>query len=614
MYVKASGARLRDVSARRGWRRLELERLRDILRDERMARLPDGEREAAVAAQLISCCVSGGEQSARPSVESHMHALLGRCTAHLHPLAVLACVCARNGRDTIEEIFGDDRLPPLWVPYTNPGHSTARRLAGLIARYIRRYGEKPSVLFMDRHGLLTTAEDADDLVQRTYSVVRRIRRHLPRAAAAKPAHGRAHSVSEARLALRGVLFSATGHRVVVKHVASPEVGSFLARRDARDLVAIPALTPDEIVYAGGPPLWAETVRDTSIQRALRRRSGRGEVASAAVIMPGLGLFAAGSASAVDVVAETACTSLAVRSRATAFGGPRPLSARHRQFIETWEAESYRAKLAAGPGAGELNGRVAVVTGAGSGLGRSIAMGLAQAGAAVACADIDAGGARDTASEICAGDGHPSIGLGCDVTSEKSVAAAYDRVLDAWGGLDILVNAAGIAPSHDLVDFPLDEWRRALDVNLTGYFLMARAAARIMVQQGMGGSIVNLSSKSGLEASKSNSPYNATKAGEIHLARGWALELGEHGIRVNSVAPGNVFEGSQIWSPDYIRQCARKHGIRPAEVIPYYVGKTALKRKITGEDVANAVVYLCSEKARTITGQTLVPDSGQVMVR
>ena len=136
----------------------------------------------------------------------------------------------------------------------------------------------------------------------------------------------------------------------------------------------------------------------------------------------------------------------------------------------------------------------------------------------------------------------------------------------------------------------------------------------MIRQGMGGSIVNLSSKSGLEASKSNTAYNATKAAEIHMARGWALELGEHGIRVNAVAPGNVFEGSKIWSAGYIRACARKHGIRPEEVIPFYVGRTALKRPITGQDVADAIVFLCSEKARTITGQTIVPDAGQVMVR
>lgn len=205
-------------------------------------------------------------------------------------------------------------------------------------------------------------------------------------------------------------------------------------------------------------------------------------------------------------------------------------------------------------------------------------------------------------------------IGCDVTNESNVRESFEALLNNWGGLDILVNAAGVAPAYPLVDMPVDKWRSALEVNLTGYFLMGREAARIMIQQGMGGSIINISSKSGLEASKDNTAYNATKAGEIHMARGWALELGEYGIRVNCLAPGNVFEGSRIWNPEYIRACARKYGIKPEEVIPYYVSKTALNREIKGEDIADSVVFLCSDRARTITGQTLVADSGQVMVR
>jgi len=230
---------------------------------------------------------------------------------------------------------------------------------------------------------------------------------------------------------------------------------------------------------------------------------------------------------------------------------------------------------------------------------------------VALLDIDRKAAEQTAAEL---GNAPNMVVQCDVTGEASVSKAFQSALDNWGGLDILVNAAGVAPAYELVDMPVDNWRSALEVNLTGYFLCAREAARIMIAQAMGGSIINLSSKSGLEASKNNTAYNATKAGEIHMARGWALELGEYGIRVNSIAPGNVFEGSKIWNPQYIKTCAKKYGIKPEEVIPFYVSKTALKREIKGQDVADSVVFLCSDKARTITGQVLVPDSGQVMVR
>jgi len=203
---------------------------------------------------------------------------------------------------------------------------------------------------------------------------------------------------------------------------------------------------------------------------------------------------------------------------------------------------------------------------------------------------------------------------CDVTSEESVNESFEMLLDNWGGLDILVNAAGIAPAYSLMELPVEKWRLALEVNLTGYFLMAKVAAKIMISQQMSGNIINISSKTGLEASKNNTPYNVTKSGEIHMARGWAMELGEYGIRVNCVAPGNVFEGSKIWNPEYIKVCAKKYGIKPDEVIPYYISKTVLNREIKGQDIADSVVFLCSDKARTITGQVLVVDSGQVMVR
>ncbi len=264
---------------------------------------------------------------------------------------------------------------------------------------------------------------------------------------------------------------------------------------------------------------------------------------------------------------------------------------------------------------DLRGRISIVTGAGSGLGRSIAVGLAREGASVALCDIDTESARHTSALIK--EQLPEIETmvrACDVTDEDNVNKTFETLLKKFGRLDILVNAAGLAPAGALVDIPVDKWRSALEVNLTGYFLMAQAAARIMISQGSGGSIINVSSKSGLEASKNNTAYNATKAGEIHMARGWALELGQYGIRVNCVCPGNVFEGSKIWNPEYIETCAKKYGIKPEEVIPYYINKTALKREIKGRDVADAVVFLCSDKARVITGQILVPDSGQVMVR
>jgi len=264
---------------------------------------------------------------------------------------------------------------------------------------------------------------------------------------------------------------------------------------------------------------------------------------------------------------------------------------------------------------DLKEGVAIVTGAGSGLGKSIAIGIARAGAIIVVVDLNENEAKKTC-KIVEGElpGHVAVEVLCDVTNEKDVMSVFRKVKDKFGRLDILVNAAGIAPAGPLVDLSVDKWRQTLEVNLTGYFLMAKHAARMMIDQKTGGSIINLSSKSGLDASIENTPYNATKAGELHMTRGWARELGQHNIRVNSVCPGNVFEGSKIWNQEYMEVCAQKYGIKAEEVIPHYISKTMLNKEIKGQDVADAVVFLASDKARMITGQALVVDAGQVMVR
>jgi len=330
---------------------------------------------------------------------------------------------------------------------------------------------------------------------------------------------------------------------------------------------------------------------------------------------GIGLFIAAKEKNAGIIKEVVDGSLFIRYNASRMGGILSLSKRERDFINNWEAETFRQKVAGGASEGILKDRIAIVTGAGSGLGRTIATGPAQAGAAVAIADIDKTAAQETAKLIGENFSNASTeAIFCDVTDEKSVDEAFNEVLNKWGGLDILVNAAGVAPAYPLVDLPADKWRLTLEVNLTGYFLMAKAASRIMIKQQMAGNIINISSKSGIAPSKNNTPYNATKAGELHMSRGWAMELGEYGIRVNSICPGNVFEGSKIWNPEYIKVCAKKYGIRPEEVIPYYVNKTMLKKEIKGQDIADTVVFLASDKAKMITGQTLVVDAGQVMVR
>ncbi|MCX5644613.1 MAG: SDR family oxidoreductase [Phycisphaerae bacterium] len=615
MYIKASGTALKDMSETRGWRRMHLDSVLAIIKDKAITKLQAQTREVEVVNRLLLACDDNVTGGARPSVEAHLHGLLDKCVIHLHPSAVSAYLNAKDGKAKLEKLFRGEKIQPLWVPYVDPGFTLARKISKLVEDYRQQFKRMPRVLFLDKHGLFVTAPTAGATLRLVRQVIERCGAALRPPAATRTSPPDRDQIRTAAFCVRKAVFEATGTYCPVTYTDDRMVAGFERCADAKKLLSCGALTPDELVYSNGPALWVDRCDAGAIAKRLSAQIHEGRKPAAAFLVKDVGLFIAGTDKIAQTIRDIVAYSLFIRANARRMGGIRTLTRAEQTFINEWESEAFRMKLVSGESQGELKNRIAVVTGAGSGLGRSIAAGLAKAGALVALTDIDQKAAQETADIIfrAKSKGQAKV-IRCDVTNEDSVRETFEELLAQWGGLDILVNAAGIAPPYALVDMPVDKWRMALEVNLTGYLLMAREAARIMIAQGMGGSIINLSSKSGLDASKNNTAYNATKAGELHMARGWALELGEHGIRVNCIAPGNVFEGSKIWNPEYIKVCAKKNGIKPQEVIPFYVNKTALRREIKGQDIADAVVFLCSDKARTITGQTLVADSGQVMVR
>ena len=615
MVIKASGTTLSNMSRTEGWRRVEIRRALDMLDDKKLAGLDANARETEVVNRLMLSCDDGVTGGARPSVETPLHAMLGKVVIHLHPWAIGAYVNARGGRERLEKLFRDEKQPPLWVPYVDPGFTLARALARLVNNYVSQFGRKPAIVFLERHGLIVSADTSDAALRLVRKVNKVCEGRLTPVKHAKVRSVDADVVFSAQLALRKAFFDVTGRYVSVRHYVDGMIAGFANRAGSKALLNPAGLTPDELVYAGGAPVWLDRCEVGTISTKIRKRVDQGQKPPAAFFVKNVGLFVVGDDKKAPIVRDIAVGSMVIRSAAARMGGVFALGKRHRDFINNWESETFREKVLGAAAAGELKDRIAVVTGGGSGLGRAIAIGLARAGAAVAVGDIDTSAAAETCEMIRDElPGGAAMVAECNVTDEKSVDGAFATLLNRWGGLDIVVNAAGVAPAYPLVDFPVDKWRFALEINLTGYFLMARAAARVMIEQGIGGNIVNISSKSGLEASGNNSAYNATKAGELHMARGWARDLGPNGIRVNCVCPGNVFEGSKIWNPVYFRECAKKYGIKPEEVIPFYLDKTALKRDIKGQDIADSVVFLCSDRSRTITGQVIVADSGQVTVR
>jgi NAD(P)-dependent dehydrogenase (short-subunit alcohol dehydrogenase family)/rhamnose utilization protein RhaD (predicted bifunctional aldolase and dehydrogenase) len=606
MAIKASGTALTAMTESAGWVEVNVSAVLSIFERNDLAQMETDAREAGVLQHLSSAIIGG---SGRPSVETALHAMLGKAVIHTHPIAANALNCG-PGVKALEAITPAGEPPPLWVPYTDPGWRLAHNIKSAAEVYKKNHGCLPTVLFMENHGLLVSAPEAEACFALHAEWVSRCERYFLEGVTPLRTPRELDSVAlrKAMVSLRRSWREVKGRAPFARLTDNEELASVACDKRAETLVA-GSLTPDHIVYTGARAILTESVGE--LPAKLKTAVVEKAPPRVAVVRDVGTFLLADDAKKLEAAESLAVAAAGITHLASGRGGAHNLAPASADFIINWEAEHYRSALL-GTATEGLAGKVAVVTGAASGLGCGIAQGLVEAGAAVAFCDVDDAGAKESAARSAA----PvrAFPVHMDVTDEAAVATAFDQVLRHWGGVDIAVCAAGIAPAFELVDMPVKLWRLALEINLTGYFLVAREAARVMRAQGDGGAMIILSSKSGLDASRANSAYNATKAGELHLMRGWALELGGDGIRVNALAPGNVFEGSKIWNPEYIKTAARKKGIKPEEVIPYYVNLTALKRDIKRSDVAAAAVFLCSDAARCITGQTLVVDGGQVMVR
>lgn len=258
----------------------------------------------------------------------------------------------------------------------------------------------------------------------------------------------------------------------------------------------------------------------------------------------------------------------------------------------------------------LRDQVAIVTGGAQGLGAAIVQRLAQEGAQVVVADLNIEKARATADAVAAATDRRTWALAVDVADEPQVAAMVDQTVETFGRLDILVANAGIVISGGVEAFDLEKWRKVIDVNLVGYFLCAKHAARIMMDQ-RSGVIIQINSKSGKKGSFKNSAYAASKFGGIGLTQSIALELAEFGVRVNAVCPGNLLD-SPLWVDSLYKQYAERLGISEEAVRQRYVEQVPMQRGCTYDDVTNVVVFLASDQSSYMTGQAINVTGGQEM--
>lgn len=359
MYIKASGTALKDMNEKQGWRRMRLEPVLAILKDKSLPKMDASAREPEVVNRLLLACDDNVKIIARPSVEAHLHACLDRCVIHLHPSAAGAYVNAKNGKAKLEKLFKDESLPPLWVPYTDPGYMLAKRIARLVDSYQGQFGKKPAILFLEKHGLFITTKSAAGALRLVRKVMNRCNSKLrqPKPASAKSV--KQEIISDVKLCIEKAYFEATGKPAAIWYYYNDDIADFLRKKDAKKMLK-GSLTPDELVYANGPAMWVELkkgnksrsdvmleVISKGIAGRLKRQIDTGRKISVAFLVKGVGLFVAGTEKIAPTVRDIVLYSIFIRTNAYRMGGILTLNKRQEDFINNWESEAFRKKLASG---------------------------------------------------------------------------------------------------------------------------------------------------------------------------------------------------------------------------------------------------------------------------
>ncbi len=649
LRVKGSGSDLKSVQHRDfpGLRLDYVERLRarDALSDDEML------------AYLALCAVETG--SARPSIETLLHAWLpAKYVVHTHADAILGLTNTPDGRRWTREALGD---AVCYIPYVRPGFALAKAIDAALAAQ-----PEARCIVMEKHGLTTWGETAREAYEATIDVCTRAEEFLAarartprpfggvRVPPLAPAERRRLYVALAptirQLATAPLEEGADGptgrlHRVL-RFDDSEDVLEFVCSEKAPQLALVGPATPDHTLHTKLWPLYVPWETPTDLERAraaLRRawadyasaytayvrQGGRsGGLAEAAggrvppallaeaaaprprvVLLPGLGMVTIGKdARAATIAADIYHHAICVMRAAEGIDAYASLERPDAFDIEFWPLELY--KLTLRPPEGELAQRVALITGAGSGIGRAIARRFAAAGAHVVVTDLDAAAAEQVAAELSEryGAGR-AVGLGLDVASEEAVAAGLEAAVLAYGGLDIVVSNAGVASCAPIVDTELAQWQHSLAVNATGHFLVGRAALRLFAAQGGGGNLIFIATKNALAPGAAFGAYSAAKAAEVQLARVLAIEGGPLGVRVNIINPDAVFQDSRLWSPELRAARAAAHGVGVDELPEYYRKRNLLGVPVYAEDVAEAALFLASDRSAKTTGCILTVDGG-----
>jgi len=624
LWVKGSGGDLGTLTEK-GLAVLRLDRVR-ALREV----YPGVDREDEMVAAFDHCL--HGKGGAAPSIDTAMHALVDAPHVdHLHPDAGIALATAADGERLTRECFGD---AVVWVPWRRPGFQL-----GLDIAAIKEANPGAIGCILGGHGITAWGATSDEAQENSLRIIAEATAFLERTGAAEPFG--AHEASREALPEAERRAKASALFPVIRGLAStdaPMIGhwtdidavhEFLASVKLAPLAELGTSCPDHFLRTKVKPLVLDLPSGASVEESIARlkelhEAYRADYSAyyerhadadspamrgadpAIVLVPGVGMFSFGAdAQTARVAGEFYVNAIAVMRGAESVSTYSPIEESEKFRIEYWALEE--AKLQRKPAPKPLATRVALVTGGGSGIGKATAQRLVAEGACVVIADLNLDNAQAVAEEL--GGPDKAVALRADVSDEQAVVQAVADAVLAFGGLDLIVNNAGLSLSKPLLETTAKDWDLQHDVMARGSFLVSRETARVMISQAMGGDIIYISSKNSVFAGPNNIAYSATKADQAHQVRLLAAELGGEQIRVNGINPDGVVRGSGIFAGGWGASRAKVYGVQEEDLGEFYAQRTLLKREVLPENVANAVFALTAGDLSHTTGLHVPVDAG-----
>jgi rhamnulose-1-phosphate aldolase/alcohol dehydrogenase len=578
-----------------------------------------------------------GKGGAAPSIDTAMHGLVDATHVdHLHPDAGIAFATSADGEELTAKAFGD-RV--VWVPWRRPGFQL-----GLDIAAIKDANPQAIGCILGGHGITAWGDTSAAAETNSLWIIDTAAAYIEangrKDPFGTPLAGYGPLPKDERLAKAAAL---AAHLRGIASEDKPQVGSFtdadvvldfLSSTEHQRLAGLGTSCPDHFLRTKVKPMVLDLPSDSSLEESVARLEelhvqyradyqayydAHATAESPAIrgadpliiLIPGVGMFSYGAnKQTARVAGEFYINAINVMRGAEALSTYTPISDAEKFNIEYWALEE--AKLQRMPKPKPLAGRIALVTGAASGIGKAIATRLAAEGACVVIADLDLAKAQEAAAEIAGSATTPSdvaIGIVANVTDEDAVQSAIDQALLAFGGLDLVVNNAGLSLSKSLLETTVADWDLQHNVMAKGSFLVSRAAAKVLIDQKLGGDIIYISSKNSVFAGPNNIAYSATKADQAHQVRLLAAELGEYGVKVNGINPDGVVRGSGIFAGGWGAKRAAVYGVPEEDLGKYYAQRTLLKREVLPENVANAVFVLCTSDLSHTTGLHIPVDAG-----